>query len=206
MRTFAADIRYLFYTILHPFDGFYELRFRKQKNTALIILLFALYGVVEIFHMRYTGILMRNWDTHALNGVLIFFSALFPMVLFAVSNWSVTTLSEGNGRLSDIFMVLAYAAVPKMLVSVLVTVMSNFVISEEIIILTTLEIIGTVVFCFLVFAGLCVIHEFTAVKTVATLITTFVAAIIIFFILVFYFSIIGKMMGFVSVIFTELSN
>ncbi len=206
MKTFVADAGYLFYTVLHPFDGFYELRFRKKKNVALIFLIYILYGIVEIFHMRYTGIIMRTWDIYALNGVLTFFSALFPMVLFAVSNWSVTTLSDGNGRLSDIFMVLAYAAVPKMIISVLVTVLSNLVIAEEIIILTTIELAGTILFCFLVFAGLCVIHEFTAVKTVLTLITTLIAAIIIFFILVFYFSIVGKILGFISVILTEISN
>ncbi len=206
MKNFIADICYLFYTILHPFDGFYELRFRKKKSVALILLIYVIYGIVEIFHMRYTGIIMRTWDIYALNGVLTFFSALFPMVLFAVSNWSVTTLSEGNGRLSDIFMVLAYAVVPKIVISFLVTILSNFIIAEEVIILTTLELVGTALFCFLVFAGLCVIHEFTPIKTVLTLITTLIAAIIIFFILVFYFSIIGKMLGFVSVILTEISN
>ena len=206
MKAFAEDCRYLVYTLFHPFDGFYELRFRKEKNWIIIISLYVLYGLAEIFRQWYTGIIMRDWDVYGLNGVLTFFSALFPLVLFAVSNWSVTTLTEGNGRLSDILMVLAYATVPKILLSVVVTVASNFIIQEEAIILTVLELLGTLLFCFFVFAGLCVIHEYTAWKTVLTVLFSVVAAMIIFFVLLFYFSIMEKIIGLVSVIITEIAN
>ncbi|MBQ2939609.1 MAG: YIP1 family protein [Clostridia bacterium] len=206
MKALLDDCRYLFYTIFHPFDGFYELRFRRRKNWVLIISLLVLYGLVEIFRQWYTGIIMRTWDTYGLNGLLTFASALFPLILFALSNWSVTTLTEGNGRLSDIVMVTAYATVPKMVTGVLVTVASNFIIQEETIILTVIDLFGTVMFCFLIFAGLCVIHEYTAWKTVLTVFYSAIAAMIIFFILLFFFSIVGKMIGLVSVIFTELTN
>ena len=97
MKAFAEDCRFLFYTLFHPFDGFYELRFRRRKNWLLIASLLVLYALAEIFRQQYTGMIMRTWDTYGLNGLLIFVSTLFPVVLFAVSNWSVTTLTEGNG-------------------------------------------------------------------------------------------------------------
>ena len=196
----------MIYTLFHPFDGFYELRFNRKKNPYLIGLLFVLYGLAEIARMQYTGVLMRTWDTYGFNGLLTFVSSLFPLALFAVSNWSVTTLTEGNGRLSDITMVLAYASAPKIVISLLVTLASNFVIQEETIILTTIELFGTVFFCFMVFAGLCTVHEYTPWKTVVTVVLSAVAAMVIFFIALFYFSIIDKIISFFSVIITDLSN
>ena len=48
MKALWEDTRYLFYTLFHPFNGFYELRFHRRKNWVLIGLLYLLYGVVQI--------------------------------------------------------------------------------------------------------------------------------------------------------------
>lgn len=110
MKALWEDTRYLFYTLFHPFNGFYELRFHRRKNWVLIGLLYLLYGVVQILKTYYSGMLVGA-DPYGTNNLVVFAFSLFPFLLFSLSNWSVTTLFDGNGKMGDVLMVLAYALI-----------------------------------------------------------------------------------------------
>lgn len=71
MKALWEDTRYLFYTLFHPFNGFYELRFHRRKNWVLIGLLYLLYGVVQILKTYYSGMLVGAdpYGTNNLVGV-----------------------------------------------------------------------------------------------------------------------------------------
>lgn len=205
MKTLAQDARYLWYTIFHPFNGFYELRFRRKKNTLLIVLLFALYGGVQILKTHYAGMLVAG-DTYGTNNAVLFAVTVFPLLLFALSNWSVTTLFDGSGSLGDVLMVLAYALAPKIIIDLLYTAISNILVLEELVIAQVLSGFGMVLFGLLVFCGLCVVHEYLPAKNVVTLLATVAAALVILFIAMLYLHIIGKVVGFVSTVILEIVN
>lgn len=206
MKTLVSDIKFIFYILLHPFDGFYEARFRRKKNYFLITLIYALCGFTEVIRMNYSGFMVRDWKLVDVNNVFVFAAAVFPYIIFAVGNWSVTTLFNGNGKISDILMTLAYAMVPKIFFTLFGVLVSNFIIREEIIILNAFLMIGTVYFVFIAFVGLCVVHEYTASKTIGMAIATVLAMLILIFILLFYVSVMGKIFSFVSTILREVLN
>ncbi len=200
------DFKYLVYTMFHPFDGFYELRFRKERNDTLIAIIFIIFGITSIFDMFYTGFIIQSFDGYGVNNFIIFATAVFPFILFAVANWSVTALFDGSGSVPDILMVLAYSLVPKILFDITGIFLSNIIIQEEIIMYTSFVGIGTVFFVFLVFIGLCIIHEYTALMNIVTLFATFLSAIIMVFIGMFFMTILGRMFGFISTIFLEITK
>ena len=86
MKALWEDTRYLFYTLFHPFNGFYELRFHRRKNWVLIGLLYLLYGVVQILKTYYSGMLVGA-DPYGTNNLVVFAFSLFPFLLFSLSNW-----------------------------------------------------------------------------------------------------------------------
>ena len=205
LKIFASDLRFLWYALFHPFNGFYELRFRRNRNWLLIAGIYALCGIVKIISTHYTGFIVSGGESrYGVNNWYVFFTALFPYLLFAVANWSVTTLFNGNGSFSDVLMVLAYAMIPRLFMAVVYIIASNFVTSEELVLLNALYIIGIILFCFLVFAGLCVVHEYSARETIATLVATAAAAVVIMFIGMVYLEIMGKVIGFVTTVAAEL--
>jgi len=51
-----------------------------------------------------------------------------------------------------------------------------------------------------------VIHEYTVTTNVVTLIVTFFAAIVIVFLSMLFFTLIGKVLGFFYALFSELSK
>lgn len=206
MKKFFEDFKYLNHVIFHPFDGFYEVRFRGKGNYALVAILFLLSGILNIVSYQYTGFIMNNNPLFAMNSVTTFIFGLFPYLLFAISNWSMTAIFEGSGKFLDILTVLAYALYPKLLTDIVVIVASNVVTQEEAMILTAVQMIGLVWFCFLVFSGLCVIHEYGAGRNLTMIIATFVAAIVIIFLAALYVVLTEKLLGFITQFAQELAR
>ena len=206
MKKFAEDFKYLTYVIFHPFDGFYEVRFRGKGNYLLVALLFLASGLLNIVSYQYTGFIMNNNALYTMNSVMTFIFGLFPFLLFAISNWSMTAIFEGSGKFVDILTVLAYALFPKLLTDLVVTIFSNVVTQEEAMILTAVQMIGLVWFCFLVFSGLCVIHEYGAGRNLAMIIATFVAAVVIIFLATLYVTLVEKFLVFITDFATEFAR
>ncbi len=196
MKKLLEDFKYLTYVIFHPFDGFYEVRFRGKGNITLGAIILVLFGLLNIISYQYTGFIMNDNPQFAMNSITTFIFGIFPYILFCISNWSVTAIFEGSGKFGDIFTVVTYALFPKLILDVIVVILSNVVTAEEATILTAISAFGTIYFAFLVFAGLCVAHEYTAGTNVAMIIATFVAMIIIIFLAVLYITLIQKVVSF----------
>ena len=206
MGAWREDLKHLFYTLFHPFDGFYEMKFRGKGNMALATALLVLYGLVSIFGTQYTGFIFNEFPLHNMRSLQLFLLAVVPVVLFIVSNWSTTSLMNGSGTIGDIWTMTCYSLVPLVLFNFVTVLLSNVIILEEGPILTAFNYIGVVWFCYLVFCGLCTIHEYTASRNILTLLVTLVAAIIIIFLVVLYFTLMQTVIGFISTLSAEISK
>ena len=206
MRRVLNGFAYLPYLAIHPFEGFYEARFRGKGSILTAGILFALYGIIQIFTAQYTGFINNIRHLYGLESSELFLSGTLPVVLFIISNYSATTLMNGNGRFRDIFMVTCYSLTPLIVFGLITTIVSNVLIIEELPILTAFYMIGVVWFLFLLFAGLCVVHEYTALQNVAALFFTVVAAIILLFLSVLLLILADRIIGFVNVVFIELAK
>ena len=204
MKKLREDFKYLLHVITHPFDGFYEVRFRGKGNIYLGAIILVLFGLLSIIKYQYTGFIMNKNPQFAMNSVTTFIFGIFPYLLFCISNWSVTAIFEGSGKFRDIFTVVTYALFPKLVLDAIIIILSNVVTIEESTILTAISGFGVVYFAFLVFAGLCVAHEYTAATNVVMILATFVAAIIIIFLAILYITLIQKVTSFVFTFGTEL--
>jgi hypothetical protein len=206
MRRLLDSAAYLPFLVLHPFQGFYEARFRDKGSIFAATVLFILYGLIQIFNTQYTGFINNYWHLYGLESSELFLSGTLPVVLFFISNYSVTTLMNGNGRFRDIYMVTCYSLIPLIFFGFFSTVISNVLIIEELPILAAFYWVGVVWFMFLLFVGLCVVHEYTALQNVAALFLTVVAAIIIIFLSVLLLMLMDKVISFFDVIIIELTK
>jgi len=204
--SFWEDIKYIGYTCTHPFDGFYELRFRRKRNWIIIATVFFLVGAVTILQFYYSGMIVMTSRAFFMNPSFAFGAAIFPFFIFAVSNWAITTVFDGNGGFGDILMVLAYALIPKLIFDLIVIGLSNIIIQPEMFMLNAVATIGNVIFAFLVFCGLCVIHEYSPSKNIVTLIATAAAAILLIFLGVVYIILMSRLVGLVTTVFAEITR
>lgn len=195
---------YLKYSFFHPFDAFYEIRFRKKGSLLIAVLSIILFGILQCVSYQYTGFVMNTAQVSAMNSLSVFATWVAGFVLFIVSNWSVTTLLNGKGALGDITQVIGYSLVPVELTLVVQIILSNFVIKEEVMIVSVITGIGVVWFLFMIVAGLCTIHEYSFGKNIVSIALSFVAAAIIIFLGVLFFTLIEQMITFIVSVVQEI--
>ncbi len=206
MTSMVADGKYLFYVLFHPFDGFYDLKFARKRNYTIPAMIMLICGLIGILSYQYTGFILNRYPLFEMNSLTLFLTTLFPYLLFLISNWSISTLFDGNGTMGDILIVMSYSLVPKLIFDLAGMIMSNMIIREETVLLNAFEAIGTVWFYFLLFCGLCVIHEYKPLTNVITLIVSFCSAMVIVFLAMLYFTVLGKVIGFIYTVFIELTK
>ncbi len=188
---------YLKRSIVHPFDAFYEIRFRGKGSASLAVIILLVFGVLQCVSYQYTGFIINFHDLAGMNSISIFLTWVLGFVLFIVSNWSVTTLLNGKGNMTDILTVVSYSLVPLTCTMIFQVFASNFIIAEEAMIVYVITGVGAVWSLFMLLAGLCVIHEYGFGKTLVSILLTFVAAAIIMFLGILFFTLIEQMVTFV---------
>lgn len=188
---------YLKSAVFHPFDAFYEIRFRGKGSALLAALILGLFGILQCVSYQYTGFVINTNDLTSMNSLSIFSTWVLGFVLFIVSNWSVTTLLNGKGNMGDILKVMGYSLAPMTCTLIFQVFASNFIILEEAMIVYVITGIGIVWSIFMLLAGLCVIHEYGFGKTLISILLTFAAAAIIMFLGILFFTLIEQMVVFV---------
>lgn len=153
---------------------------------------------------QYTGFIMNTNDLNRMDAVSLFVSVISVVVLFTVSNWTITTLFNGKGKMKDIFIVLCYSLTVLIIGDGIVTFASNYVTQEEVMILTSIQLLCYVYFAFLVIAGLTTIHEYGFGGSIMSIIMSVVAAAVILFIGILIFTMLERMVDFCTSVFEEV--
>jgi hypothetical protein len=133
------------------------------------------------------------------------FSALTGMLLlFCVANWSVTSLTNGEGKLKEIFMAICYAMTPLVLTIAPAAIISNFLTTEEAGFYFMVLFIGMAYFLFLAFVGLVTVHNYSPSKAIFTVVLTFLALLIIVFLLALLLTLWQQVLNFINSVYNEI--
>ena len=202
-RTFVSELLYGFYVMLHPFDGFWDLKHERRGSVrasivyiAVTILAFYYQSIGQGYLLNPTGEYSDIW-TQAI-GVLV------PLMLFVTANWCLTTLFEGEGSFKDIFIACSYSLLPLPLFLIPATIASNVVTNSEIGIISMLSTIAFIWLGLLIFFGTQVTHDYTMFKNLITIGGTIVGMVFIIFLVLLFSTLVGKMVSLVTNIVTEL--
>ena len=205
MKPVTKDkLKYWGYSLVHPFDGFFEIRFRNHGSAFLATLLLIAYAVLNCLKFQYTGFPMNMNNIEEMDALSLFISVVSVVALFTVSNWTVTTLFNGKGKMKDIYIVVCYSLTVPIIGDAIVTFASNFVTLDEVMILTSVQMLCYAYFAFLVIAGLTTIHEYGFGGSIMSIIMSVVAAAVILFIGILLFTMLERMIYFFSSVFEEL--
>ena len=114
--------------VFHPFDGFYETKFRHKGSLGIATVILLCYGLLQCVRYQYTGFIFNVNPIQDMNSISIFIAAVVLPLLFCVSNWSVATLFNGKGTLGDIYVMLCYSMVPMILFGAAAVLISNIAV------------------------------------------------------------------------------
>ena len=126
-------------------------------------------------------------------------------MLFTLSNYSITTLTEGKGSFKDIFMVTCYSLMPLIIFQVISPILTHVMSLNETTYLVLIDIAGYGWTALMLLLGIQEIHEYSAKKMVATLVLTVIGAAIIIFVVLLFFSLLQELGSFIYSLYREFS-
>ncbi|MBE6603629.1 MAG: hypothetical protein E7636_04780 [Ruminococcaceae bacterium] len=204
-RTFKDELYYVFHLMFHPMDGFWDLKHEK-RGSVRGALVFLVITVVALFYRAIgSGYVMNPQGTGTANIFMQILVVFVPVLLFVVANWCLTTLFEGEGSFKDIFIAAGYSVLPIAITTIPVTLFSNFMVAEELNILSLITVLGFIWTGMLLFFGTMVTHDYTMGKNLVTVLGTIVGMAFIMFIGVLFTSLVMDMVTFVSNIVSEIN-
>lgn len=163
-----------------------------------------LLSLTYVIQKQYTGFIFNTNDLANLNIVLEFCSILIPFMLWVIVNWSLTTLMEGKGTFKDIYIASAYAFTPVIILNIPATIISNFLIAEEGVIITSFIAISLLWALFLLFFGTMTIHQYDGSKNILVSVLVIFGIAFTMFIGVLFFNLGEQVVRFVSEIYNEV--
>ena len=203
-RTFKEAALYGCHVIFHPFDGFWDLKHEKRGNFKAGIFFVALTIAAYI----YNGMGKSFWYDPYNEGISIFgelTGVLVPFALWVVANWCLTTLFEGEGSFKDICLATCYALVPLPIMMIPATILTHILTLDESAIISLLISVGYIWTGMLLFFGVMVTHDYSFSKNILTVLGTLVGMVIIMFLVLLFSGLFGKIVSFITNVYTELS-
>ncbi|MFC4388611.1 Yip1 family protein [Gracilibacillus marinus] len=197
-------IKFPFYIIIHPFKGYWDLKYENKGKVSVAFCILAILTIVAILKRQFTGFIVNFNNPYELNSLAELQYIVFPFFLFCVANWSITTLMDGEGKFREILMATAYALVPVVSLYVCNTIISNVITWEEATFFFFLESFAMLWFLYLLFVGIMTVHQYTVTKTIITLLITVMVMGIIIFLSLLFFSLIQQMLTFLDTVYKEI--
>lgn len=200
----GKSLRYSLYVITHPFDGFWDLTHEKRGSLGAANILLIAFFMTNLWSMRYTSFMFMDVLWEKVNIWQQILGILAPILIYCAANWCLTTLFDGKGRFKDIYIGMAYALTPYILVKNIVTIISNFVTAEEGAFITYVDYIAIIWCGFLILASVMQIHDYGFGKAVFAILASVLGMMVIVFLLLLFFTLISDAVAYFVSIYKEI--
>ncbi|MBO7309813.1 MAG: YIP1 family protein, partial [Clostridia bacterium] len=189
--------------IFHPFDGFWDLKHEKRGSVRAAATILGAVIIAFYYQSIGRGYLLNPQQLYSTIGAVLL-SVTVPAALWMIANWCLTTLFDGEGSFKDIFIATCYSLMPLFLIMIPTTIISNFLISAELNILSVVNGFAFVWAGILIFLGMMVTHDYSMGKNILTTLGTILGMVVIMFIAILFSTLLGKLVSFVTNIVTEI--
>ena len=198
---YFKSFKFAFYCMTHPLDGYWDLTHEKRGSLAVANTILILTLVARIASLQFTSFIFNQVYWPEVNIFLYLGSIVFPLALWVVGNWALTTLFDGKARLPQIYVATCYAMLPYPLFQFPLIIFSNMVTVNEAEFYTLINTIVLVFCAIYIVVAMMQIHEYTMSKTILFTAFSIFAMLVIVFILLLFFSIISQGVAyFVSIV------
>ena len=169
-----------FYVIFHPFNGYWALKGEKRGGVRSATILLALACLTQAIAAAASGFLSGDEEASVGSGVL---NLLAPLLLWCIANTCFTSLMDGKGSFRDVYVAVGTSTLPVTLLVLPCTVVSHFLILEELPILAMVTNVAYIWMAALIFFSMITVHDYTLGKNVLVSILTVLGLAFILFLL-----------------------
>lgn len=201
---FVKTLRYALYVIVHPFDGFWDLTHEKRGSTGAANFIVLCFVLITIWKMQFTNFMFFKVQWEYVNILIVILGAIVPLIIWCISNWSLTTLMDGKGTLKNIYMATGYALTPFVIIQLPLIVVSNFITLEEGAFYYYFSTFSFIWCGFLIIFAMMMIHDYSFGKAVFSSLLTIVGMGVIIFIILLFFSLVSDGIAYFISMYREI--
>lgn len=198
-------IKFPAFILAHPLKGFDYFKREKKARMSVAISFIIITIILRVLEFQYSGFVVNQQNPNELNTFQEIAFIIFPILLFVVSNWSVTTLFDGKGKMKEIFMMICYSLFPLIIAKIIGLIFSNIIVEEEVGFYLLIMGLGSFLMVYMLFFGLISIHEYGVLKCIGSILGTVLALLVLLFILLLGFDLFQQIYGFIYTIYREIS-
>jgi hypothetical protein len=200
-----ARIRWIGYTLCHPIKGFTDCKESHGHSVLFGLLISLLLYAALILRRQATGFPFNYNDPETINVLLLFAQSVLLLIVWSISNWAVSTLADGKGRVGEILYSGAVSIVPFGMSMFLTVVLSNILSYGEGVFLTWITGLGILWSLLLLLASQMVIHDYSFWRAVGMILLTVALLLVILFIGFLLFSLFQQVIQFFGDIINEIN-
>ena len=202
----VRGIAYGSYVMVHPFDGFWELKHSQKgtllSSTVLLVSAFLVYGC----KLYFTPYVLSNTAREQTNVLAESFSSVIVLLgAWVVSNWCFTTLFDGKGTMKDIYRYTCYCLTPFILLTPPLLLIGHVFTLDALSLYRAMETFLTVWTGFLLFVGTLTTHQYSPAKTVGVMLMTVVGMAVMAFLALLCGNLVVEIYDFLASAIKELS-
>jgi DNA-binding beta-propeller fold protein YncE len=205
-RKLAQELRFMFHFLRHPIDAVQELKENKRATVRSATILYGWLLILQVILVYARGYLFAGVDPDRIGLLPILLATAVPLAFWVVLNYMVSTVGEGEGRFSEVYISTIYALSPYLLFALPIALISNVLTYNEAFIYDYSMAIIQGWSALLVCITVKELHDFTFLQTVRNLFLTvfaIVLAALVLFLLVLLFN---QEVEFIQSIIQELRN
>jgi hypothetical protein len=200
----GRTLKYSLYVCTHPLDGFWDLTHEKRGSIAAANIIVTASVIIEVMRQTLTSFQFVKINMESFNAVIVLMSILLPIFLWTVANWSLTTLMDGKGKMSEIYMTIAYSLTPFVIINAIMIILSQLITFEEGAVYWFLTGFSTLWTGILILAGMMMVHDYSIGKTILSSLLTIVGMGVMVFIFVIFFSLVSDAMAYFVSLYKEI--
>ena len=194
----------MFQSIVHPFQSFNKIRYEGEGSMWLASIILVFFYIGNFIESVYSGFMYHVFDKTTFNSFIVLLGSVGLVLLWVVCNWGMSTLLEGKGKAKHIYICTCYSLIPYTAYLFIYTLLSNFVVPDEALILTVIYYVcfglTAIMFCI----SIMTVHEFGFGKFVGVTLISVVAMLVVVFI-IFMIGILAQQFGsFFATIYNEV--
>jgi hypothetical protein len=200
----GTTLKYSMYVCTHPLDGFWDLTHEGRGSIAAANVIVFAAVVVEILRLTLTNFLFVSINMEFFNAIIVVMRIILPIFLWTVANWGLTTLMDGKGRMLEIYMTIAYALVPNVIINAVLILLSQFITFEEGAIYWVLAGFATLWTGVLILAGMMMVHDYSLTKAIFSSLLTVIGMGVMIFVFVVFFSLVSDAVAYFVSLYKEI--
>lgn len=199
-----GKISYMFHCVMHPFDGFGELRYNKRGSVLCGTVIAFIWFFVSCLNYNYDGYIFNTEYPEEFNVLIVLFSTVGIIALLVLCNWLLSTFFEGKGTFANLWIGITYSLIPMIISCILQLILSNVLTLEEAFFMSALQVIGTMATVVLVFIATTQINQYSFSKNTLVLVFTIFGILAVVFLIVLFINLCIQFIGFCSSIYNEI--